>query len=387
MGMIVLSSSWTKIKESFLIFNRIKQPWLPSSSSPLRFSWPTLPFSSPTPVSFARLRPSRPLPSRNLVHISLLLAGWCPKSFTNYHEGGSALRALAVVAVDLRSFLIGAALEVLEQLEGIFGSEILVDPFSVDLQHGRIGAGSQALHFLDGEESIGSGLSALDAEVFLAGLDDLLGAAELAGRGAADLQVELSHSFAVEHGVEGGHLVDVHLVDLGDARHLPHRCQREEVIVLLLGEVQQRDDRRSPPVGGEFRQDYLHLLVVFGAEIERRGVVVVGSLSVREISAGEGEDCPLQQRPAQLLHHNYYTPQHSPSLLSPSERQQKRWSWLWAEGGSRWECLFIIFKMSNVNRIFSGGKGTDSQGRSANLAGSMFKRAPIFNHVATDKST
>jgi hypothetical protein len=88
---------------------------------------------------------------------------------------------------------------------------------------------------------------------------------------------------------------------------------------LLLGEVQQRDDRRSPPVGGEFRQDYLHLLVVFGAEIERRGVVVVGSLSVREIPAGEGEDCPLQQRPAQLLHHNYYTPQHSPSLLSPSD--------------------------------------------------------------------
>ena len=49
--------------------------------------------------------------------------------------------------------------------------------------------------------------------------------------------------------------------------------------------------------------------------------------------------------------------------------------------------FFIIFKMSSVNRIFAGGKGGDSQGRSANMAGSMFKRTPIFNHVSTDRTT
>lgn len=81
-----------------------------------------------------------------------------------------------------------------------------------------------------------------------------------------------------------------------------------------------------------------------------------------------------------IIHHNTH-------LLYHHQKGNKKDDFLLGERGSRWECLFIIFKMSNVNRIFSGGKATDSQGRSANLAGSMFKRAPIFNHVATDKTT
>lgn len=64
----------------------------------------------------------------------------------------------------------------------------------------------------------------------------------MAGSGSTDLQMELSDPFAVEHGVEGGHLVYVHFVDLRDFSHLSHGGQGEEVVVLLLGQVQERND-------------------------------------------------------------------------------------------------------------------------------------------------
>lgn len=42
----------------------------------------------------------------------------------------------------------------------------------------------------------------VDVQVVLDGLDNLLGAAKLAWRGAADLQQVLAHRLAIEHGVE-----------------------------------------------------------------------------------------------------------------------------------------------------------------------------------------
>ena len=104
-----------------------------------------------------------------------------------YHEGGSALRPFAVVSVDLGSSFLCAVLEVLEQLNGVFGGEVFVDPLPVDLDHGSVGAGAQALDFLDGEHVVGGGLPIFDSEMFLAGGDDIFGASELAGGGSADL--------------------------------------------------------------------------------------------------------------------------------------------------------------------------------------------------------
>ena len=37
-----------------------------------------------------------------------------------------------------------------------------------------------------------------------------------------------------------------------------------------------------------------------------------------------------------------------------------------------------------TNRIYVGSR-FEPQGRNANLAGSMFKRAPIFTHIAPEK--
>ena len=78
--------------------------------------------------------------------------------------------------------------------------------------------------------------------MFLAGCDDIFGASELAGGGSADLEMELADSFPVEHGVEGGHLVYVHLVDLSYFGYFPHGGEGEEVIVLFLCEGEEGDD-------------------------------------------------------------------------------------------------------------------------------------------------
>jgi hypothetical protein len=72
--------------------------------------------------------------------------------------------------------------------------------------------------------------------MFLAGLYDFLRASELAGRGPAYLQMELTHAFSIKHGVEGGHFVDVHFIDLCDFSYFPHGGEGEEVIVLFLSE-------------------------------------------------------------------------------------------------------------------------------------------------------
>lgn len=123
-----------------------------------------------------------------------------------YLQAGAALGTLTGVPVNLWTLLGSAILETLEKCDSVFRGEVLVDPLAVDLDHGGVDTGPETLDLLDGEESVRGGMALLDAEVLLAGGDDSLGAAQLAGRGAADLQVELADLFAVEHGVEGCHL-------------------------------------------------------------------------------------------------------------------------------------------------------------------------------------
>lgn len=65
----------------------------------------------------------------------------------------------------------GAGLEGLEELDDGLGGEVLV-VVVVDLDHGGVDAGAEALDFEDGEEAVSCGLALLDAEVVLDGLDD-----------------------------------------------------------------------------------------------------------------------------------------------------------------------------------------------------------------------
>ena len=113
-------------------------------------------------------------------------------------------------------------LQIFQQLNGIFRSEILIDPLAVDLHHGCIGTGSKTLDFLDGVHVVRSGLSIFDTEVFFACGDDIFGPSQLAGCGAADLEMVFAYSLSVEHGVEGGDLIDVHFVDFCYFGHFAH---------------------------------------------------------------------------------------------------------------------------------------------------------------------
>lgn len=97
---------------------------------------------------------------------------------------GAVLAGLAAAEGTGRGELAGggAGLEVLEQLDDGLGSQVLV-VFVVDLDHGGVDAGAQALDLDKGKEAVGARLALLDAEVLLDGLDDDVGAAaaELAG--------------------------------------------------------------------------------------------------------------------------------------------------------------------------------------------------------------
>ena len=68
-----------------------------------------------------------------------------------------------------------------QRLHGLGGQVLVV--VVVDLHHGGVDAGAQALDLEEGEEAVGRGLALLDAQVLLDGLDDdvAAAAAELAG--------------------------------------------------------------------------------------------------------------------------------------------------------------------------------------------------------------
>lgn len=71
---------------------------------------------------------------------------------------------------------LGAGLESREELDGGLGGQVLVVVI-VDLDHGRVDAGAEALDLDESEEAVRSGLALLDAEVVDDGLDDGVGAA------------------------------------------------------------------------------------------------------------------------------------------------------------------------------------------------------------------
>ena len=71
-----------------------------------------------------------------------------------------------------------------------------------------------------------------------------------AGRGSADLQVILADLRPVEHRVEGGDLVHLHWRHLKHLGCLVHGTERQEVVVLLLSDEQDRDAGRGLVVVG-----------------------------------------------------------------------------------------------------------------------------------------
>lgn len=161
----------------------------------------------------------------------------------------------------------------------------------VDRHHGGIHTGAQALHLRDGELLILGGLTDTDAELLLAGLEDLVGAAQPAGRGGAHLNVVFARGLAHEHRVEGGHLVDAHVRQLQDLGHLVHGGNGQPA-VLALGQVQERD-HGATLVSLRIDAKYgLHALLVLRRELERNVRVVLRGVAMHEqVVAGASAAC------------------------------------------------------------------------------------------------
>ncbi len=109
---------------------------------------------------------------------------------------------------------------------------------------------------------------------------NVLAAADHAGGSAAQLNEVFAHPRAIEHGVEGRHLVDARGRRLHDRRHLVHGRHGKPPPVLSLGQIQQGDDAGLFVVGGIFGEDFIDQFVVLFGEVEVRLGRVVGRVDV-----------------------------------------------------------------------------------------------------------
>ena len=91
-------------------------------------------------------------------------------------EAGSTLNATRPLPINLRAFLwLLSILPVLHQLSHRIVSEILVEPFVVDLDHRGVDAGAEALDFLQSEETVSASLVIFNAIEIFDCLNDLSG--------------------------------------------------------------------------------------------------------------------------------------------------------------------------------------------------------------------
>ena len=138
-----------------------------------------------------------------------------------------------------------AGAEVVEQgVDVVVGD--LVEVAVVHLQAGRLGAGRDALDVLEGEGAVGGGAAGLDAEAVLEVVEQLLAADEHAGDVGAHVDEVVADGLALEHLVERAgaeHLGRRDADQLGDVLH----GVVGDVAVLLLRQVQERDQRRLGP--------------------------------------------------------------------------------------------------------------------------------------------
>lgn len=193
---------------------------------------------------------------------------------------GAGLGDLGVVDGGLAVDDGDAGAEGIDELPGRLGGQVLV-VVVVDLDHGRVDAGAEALDLEVGEEAVGRRLALLDAEVLLDRLDDGVGAAaaELAGGRCAGLNEEFADGRAVVHGVEGGDFVDAHRGHLEDAGHLVHDADRGES-VLTLAKVEDGHDGGLLVLGRVALEELGDDGLILRGELEGNLDIVVGRVAV-----------------------------------------------------------------------------------------------------------
>src|SRR5262245_51983263 len=132
--------------------------------------------------------------------------------------------------------------EVLEQgVELVVGD--LVAVAVVHLQGRGLRAGRDALDVLEREHTVVGGRSGADAETLFGVLEQLPGPEQLAGDVGADVDAIAPDGLELEHLVERGRAVDLGRLEAEELGDVAHRLFADPA-VLLLGEVEQRDQRR-----------------------------------------------------------------------------------------------------------------------------------------------
>src|SRR5262245_25419579 len=160
-------------------------------------------------------------------------------------RGGAADRGREL-AIDLRAGLdLLAGSEVIQDSGERFRREVLV-VVVVDLRHRRVHAGAQALDLDPGQLAVG-GHVLLFADAVMAEPDQLVGAAQHAGRGATELDVKFSDRLQVEHGVEGRDLESADVRHAKQVRDVLDRLLRQPAAGLLLRAPQQWNNRGDLP--------------------------------------------------------------------------------------------------------------------------------------------
>lgn len=102
--------------------------------------------------------------------------------------------------------------------------------------------------------------------------------------------MELSNPLAIEHGIERGYFVYIHFVDFSDFGYFAHCGEGEEVLVLFLGESQQRYNGWPFPVGRVFIEYFVNFFVIIGSEVEGRWVVIGLGFPVGEVASWKLKD-------------------------------------------------------------------------------------------------
>jgi hypothetical protein len=146
----------------------------------------------------------------------------------------NAFTIITAILGTFHRFFPGA--ELLHNLDGTFGGEVLIDPLAVHLHHGGIGAGTQTLHLLNGKKPIRSGFGIFDAEMLFKGRLDLSAAAQLTRSSATELEMEFAHWYTIEHSVETGGFKNLDFRFFDNGGDFTHGTEAEEVVVLLLSQ-------------------------------------------------------------------------------------------------------------------------------------------------------
>jgi hypothetical protein len=169
-------------------------------------------------------------------------------------QGGRPGLRCRIDPVDLRARLDAIALAGLEGIDDrlkALDRQVFISVIA-DHHHRRVDAGAKALDFFPAQRSRRVGMERIVVDAMLADGPQVLGAAQHAGRGAADEDVGLAaDGLQQELRIERRDFKDA---DVGHAQHLGDCLdgRTRDPALLLLGPPKQRDHRRLLAPGGIF---------------------------------------------------------------------------------------------------------------------------------------